>query len=423
MKQVSLLPAHGGCGLVDRVIPQEREQDFCGQMKEYKVYEISDADLDTFYRIADGTLSPLEGPMSQDEFNQVLDAEVIERNETKYAWTIPLAFPITIEEKELFSEGDTVAVKNSQGNLVGIIEITDIYPFDKKKYNQSVYGTDRGDHPGPRIVNDDPREFLMGGKLTSLTPPKCSVFEKYMMTPKESRLLFEQKGWERIVGFQTRNPLHRAHEYCLVYACEQLAKQGHFAGAVLNPLVGQTKSDDVSAQTRMHTYESLIENKLLGEGDVDEDFWKTKDYDISGQFMLMGLNIKMFYAGPKEAIMHAIYRQNHGLTDQIIGRRHADAPFDDGVQVWGDFDAQEKFSKLNGELLIKPFNIGFAAYYEELGKVGLVDECKDKGYHQISISGKEVRKTLHSGENVDERIMRPATSKILIEYYKSKGEK
>jgi len=130
--------------------------------------------------------------------------------------------------------------------------------------------------------------------------------------------------------------------------------------------------------------------------------------------------MKMFYAGPKEAIMHAIYRQNYGFTDIIIGRKHADAPFDDGTPIWGDFEAQEKFEKLKGKLEIKPFKVGYAAYFKELGRVGLVDEYKDEGYTVISISGKELRRKLQSGEEVDERVMRKPIADILRDYYRKK---
>jgi sulfate adenylyltransferase len=129
----------------------------------------------------------------------------------------------------------------------------------------------------------------------------------------------------------------------------------------------------------------------------------------------LGLDIKMFYAGPKEAIMHAIYRQNFGFTDIIIGRKHADAPFDDGKDIWDGLAAQRKFDELKGELLIKPVKVGFAAFYEELGRVGLVDDCAPKGYKQVSISGRELREKLRAGELPDPRIMRPETAKILIE--------
>jgi sulfate adenylyltransferase len=123
----------------------------------------------------------------------------------------------------------------------------------------------------------------------------------------------------------------------------------------------------------------------------------------------------MFYAGPKEAIMHGIYRQNFGFTDIIIGRKHADAPYDDGKDIWDPLDAQRKFDQLKGDLKIKPVKVGFAAYYEELGRVGLVEECAPKGYHQVNISGRELREKLRKGELPDPRVMRPETAKILIE--------
>ena len=144
----SLLRPHGGCGLINRIIPELERENLINEVKNYNVYKISNADLSVFYRIADGALSPLTGPMDQNEFNQVLDEEVIERNGEKYAWSIPLAFPIHKAEAEKLSKEETVAVENENGEFVGTLEITDIYPFDKKKYNLTVYGTDRNDHPG-----------------------------------------------------------------------------------------------------------------------------------------------------------------------------------------------------------------------------------------------------------------------------------
>jgi len=412
-----ILPPHGGCGLINRIIPEMERESFVQKALKSKTYTISDADLSMFYRIADGALSPLAGPMTKDEFNKVLDDEVIIRNGKKYAWTIPIAFPVSKEDKEKYEIGEIVAVKTELGIVVGTLEITDIYFFDKDYYNKNVYGTERKDHPGPRIFNDDPREYLLGGKIWALPQLNHPEYGKYMLSPVQTRILFKERKWERIVAFQTRNALHRAHEYAMVYAAEQLTKQGFFTGAVLNPLVGSTKSDDVPANIRMKTYEALLESKLLGFGDRNLKIWEKAGYDLDEQLLLIGLDVKMFYAGPKEAIMHAIYRQNYGFTDIIIGRQHADAPYDDGKQVWGDFDAHEKFDNLNGELSINPAKVGFAAYFEELGRVGLIKEYKDKGYKVFFISGKEVRKKLQNGEPVDERIMRKPVADVLIEFY------
>ena len=148
------------------------------------------------------------------------------------------------------------------------------------------------------------------------------------------------------MAFQTRNPLHRAHEYALVYGLETLLRAGHNAGACLNPLIGETKGDDVDADVRMHTYEALISQRALGDGDSDPALWGPRGESVPDRVILLGLDIKMFYGGPKEAVMHGIYRQNFGFTDIIIGRKHADAPYHDGTPIWGDFDAQEIFNNL-----------------------------------------------------------------------------
>jgi sulfate adenylyltransferase len=153
---------------------------------------------------------------------------------------------------------------------------------------------------------------------------------------------------------------------------------------------------------------------VLGQGDTDEELWKKVGRSFSDTVLLLGLDIKMFYAGPKEAIMHGIYRQNFGFTDVIIGRKHADAPYDDGKDIWDGLAAQRKFDELKGELLIQPVKVGFAAFFEELGRVGLVDEYGPKGYKTVSISGRDLREQLRAGNLPDPRIMRPETANVLI---------
>jgi sulfate adenylyltransferase len=417
MSKGSVAP-HGEKCLTDRFIGKDKLKSAIKASTAAGRYRISDADLSVFYRLADGTLSPLEGPMCEEEFGHVLKKEYIVRNGKRFAWTIPIAFPISGRDAARFKKGETVLVSDEGDRVVGTLKIGEIYRFDKDRYNASVYGTPRKDHPGARIFNDDPRDHLLGGEIEALPQPVSRAFKGYLLQPKETRSLFAKRGWKRIVAFQTRNPLHRAHEYAMVYAIEQLTKEGFFAGVVLNPLIGSTKKDDVPAETRLETYKALVCNRLIGQGDKDEEFWSKKGYDLADQLLLMALDMKMFYAGPKEAVMHAIYRQNMGFTDIVIGRKHADAPFDDGKPAWGDFDAQEKFDNLKGELLIKPLKVGFAAFFEEINRVGLVDEFGKKGYHPVNISGKELRRKLHNGEPIDERIMRKPVADILEEYYR-----
>jgi sulfate adenylyltransferase len=395
------------------MVPAEEAADFRGQAAELKRVPVSDADLSTLYRLGDGGLSPLTGPMDRDAFQRVLDDEVLVNNGKAYAWTIPIAFPIDRSLAGSLRDGESVALVNGRDEVVGTLRIRDRFPFEKARYLKSVYGTERTDHPGGRMVLADPREVLLGGDVRVLPPPKHPEYGQYILSPRETRALFRQRGWQRVVAFQTRNPLHRAHEYALVVGLERLTRAGYFAGAVLNPLIGETKGDDVDAATRMRTYRALIENKVLGQGDKDEALWEQVGYDLSDQLLLLGLDIKMFYAGPKEAIMHAIYRQNFGFTDLIIGRKHADAPYDDGKDIWDSLAAQRKFEAIQGALLIQPVKVGFAAYYEELGRVGLVEEYGPKGYKQVSISGRELREKLRAGLLPDARVMRPETAKIL----------
>jgi sulfate adenylyltransferase len=411
-----LIPLHGGLQEpINRTLAAAEIPEFCRQAAGLPRLSVSDADLSSLYRMGDGGLSPLTGPMDRATFDRVLNEEVLFHNGKAYAWTIPIAFPVDRAQAGTLKPGQTVALVNSQNELVGTLLVRDVFPFDKLRYIKSVYGTERTDHPGGRMVLSDPRDHLVGGEVRVLPQPKHPEYGQFVLSPRETRELFRQRGWKRVVAFQTRNPLHRAHEYALVVGIERLTREGHIAGAVLNPLVGETKGDDVDAATRMRTYRTLIDNKLLGEGDKDEALWKKVGYDLTDQLILLGLDIKMFYGGPKEAIMHAIYRQNFGYTDIIIGRKHADAPYDDGKDIWDGLAAQRKFDELKGELLIKPVKVGFAAFYEELGRVGLVDEYGPKGYKQVSISGREMREKLRAGTLPDSRIMRPETAKILIE--------
>jgi len=415
MMAQSLIEPHGG-ELVDRFASDAEA--LKSQAASLPKVALSAADLSTVFRIADGTLSPLQGPMNQDVYERVLDERVVEANGKKLAWTIPLSFPVTSEQASQLSSGQTVALTDPDGEVVATLDIESVFEWDKPRYIKSVYGTDRTDHPGADMVlkNDADKSHLIGGKLTALPQKKNPAFGQYVLKPSEVRSLLAEKGWEAVVAFQTRNPLHRAHEYALVYGLECLLREGKNAGAVLNPLVGETKGDDVSAEIRMQTYERLIESREMGDGDSDTELWAKTGGSVPDRVLLLGLDIKMFYGGPAEAVMHAIYRQNMGYTNIIIGRKHADAPYHDGEAIWGDFDAQEIFDNLPGELHIQPVKVGFAAFYESLGRVDLMSNHSDE--KPVFISGKQVRATLQQGEQVDPRIMRPSTSQILAEAMK-----
>jgi len=409
-----LIPVHGDLAEpVDRTVPTERIEAFKREAATLPAVVVEDADLSSLYRFGDGGLSPLTGPMTGDVWNRCLEVATIQYNGKEHAWTIPISFPVAADQARSLKAGQKVRLTNAAGELVGVLKIADVFPYDKAKYLKSVYQTERTDHPGGRMVMKDAREMLLGGDVEVLPQPRHPEYGPYVLRPTETRRLFAEKGWTRVVAFQTRNPLHRAHEYALVYGLETLVRQCDTAGAVLNPLIGETKADDVDAATRMRTYRALLDNKALGQGDADVALWRTKTYKLCDRVLLLGLDIKMFYGGPKEAIMHGIYRQNFGFTDIIIGRKHADAPYDDGKDIWDGFAAQRIFDEQPGILHIQPLKVGFAAYYESMGRVDLMDNHPDE--KPVFITGRQVREQLIAGTMPDPRIMRPETAKILIE--------
>ncbi len=418
---MSLVPVHGGLSEpVDRILPLTERKQLLADAESLPCFEVNDADLSAVYRLGDGTLSPLVGPMNEDEYYDVLDTHSILRDGARYAWAIPIALPVTDAEAAALKVGEHAIIKNAAGEPVARLLVQSIFDWDKPRYIKSVYLTERTDHPGGAIVMDDPRTKLVGGEIWTLPQPRNPAFAAYQLTPKQTRELIAARKWEAAMAFQTRNPLHRAHEYALVHGCQELTRAGKYAGAVLMPLVGQLKGDDVDAATRMDCYTTLLENRLLGVGDSDTALWDEAGYDINDVFELVALDIRMFYGGPSEAIMHAIYRQNHGFSHIVIGRKHADAPYFDKSPIWGDFDAQHVFDELPGELHIQPVKVGFAAYYDHMGRVDLMENHKD--HKPFFISGTKVREILLTGERPDPRILRPEVADILIEAYKANAD-
>jgi sulfate adenylyltransferase len=408
-------PVHGGLyEPVNRLVTVDRAADF-SQLFPIAVNQV---DRTTLYRIADGTLSPLEGPMGEADYRSCLETCAIERNGKSWAWTIPIVLPVTEAEAQHLTSGAEIAL-TFEGEAFGKLEVDSVFEWDKQAFIESVYGTSRTDHPGARLWTEDPRKHLVGGRISLVPFEDDRPFAGRVMSPIQTRKMLEEKEYEQSVAFQTRNPLHRAHEYALVYGAEVVLRStGKKTGVMLNPLVGQLKGDDVPAATRMDTYEALAEGRFLGQGDMDKDLWKSKNQDLNDQLHLIGLDIRMYYGGPKEAVMHAIYRQNLGFTHFIVGRKHADAPFDDKSAIWGDFDAQEIFTNLGGELAIQTTNVGFAAYFEEIDRVGLIED--NKGNTIVNISGTEMREILGNGEMPDDRVMRSSTAKILVDFYAKK---
>ncbi len=416
---MALVPVHGGLSEpVSRFLKFNQQKALLAEATSLPEIAVSDADLSLVYRIADGTLSPLTGFMDESTYNHVLDHKNVLVAGKAYAWTIPVSLPVTEAEAARLQIGQSVALRNAAGDLVGTLKVSSVFAWDKQRYVEKVYGTARLDHPGAAIATSDSRGTLIGGEIAVLPQPRHPEYADLLLSPRRTRAMIEDRAWEAALAFQTRNPLHRAHEYALVYGVETLTRRGLYAGVVLNPLVGQLKGDDVDASTRVKTYRILRDRRLLGQGDSDRSLWEQVGYDLNDVFDLVTLDMKMYYGGPSEAVMHSIYRQNHGFSHIVIGRKHADAPYFDKSAIWGDFDAQEVFDRLQGELHTSPVKVGFAAWYDSCGRVDLTEN--HPGEAPYSISGTRLREQLVSGERPDVRILRPDVADVLIDAYRQK---
>ncbi|MHC4945401.1 MAG: adenylyl-sulfate kinase, partial [Planctomycetota bacterium] len=356
------------------------------------------------------------------DFDRVLDEEVLVRDGIEYAWTIPLAFRVFEEQAKALKPGTRLAVIDDKNEIVGILDLEDVYPFDKQRYLECLYGTDRTDHHAAAQVMGSRRDWLLGGKVEVIPEKPNPLLHDVIMPAWQTRELIKNRRWDKVVALHTAAPLLRAQEYGLVRAAEELTRKEHLTGIVLHPDIGESDDDFVPALTRVKCYRTLLEKRLLGKGDKDMDLWKRVGYDLNDQFILLGLDMMRFHAGPREAVMHAIYRQNLGFTHLVVVPDHAGASFDDGTPLFGELDAQRKFKELAGELKIEPFNLGHAGYFIEVGRVGGIEDFKDKGWKPLCMTGAELEEEFRAGRVPDPRMIRPEVARILkadFDLYKS----
>jgi sulfate adenylyltransferase len=369
-----LIEPHGG-KLVDRTGPRPDGVERLEQIA-LTPRELSDLDM-----LASGALSPLEGFMARHDYERVVDEM---RLGNGLPWALPVCLAVDREPG-----GDHVALTDPDGTPLAVLDVEQVYEYDKEREADRCFRTTDEAHPGvARLYRQKP--FYLAGRVTvfgRIEPP----FPELALDPAETRAAFAERGWRRVVGFQTRNPIHRAHEYLTKGALETVD------GLLIHPLVGETKSDDVPATTRVDCYRVLVEN-----------------YYPSERVLVSAFPAAMRYAGPREAIWHAICRKNYGCSHFIVGRDHA------GVgDYYGTYDAQLIFDEFeHHELDIEPMFFEHAFFCRACGQMATPKTCPHGDDDHVFLSGTKVRELLAEGKLPPTEFSRPEVAEVLIEAYR-----
>ena len=374
---------HGGT-LVNRIVAGNERETLLAAAPKLPTLELDAWALSDVEMIAIGGFSPLEGFMARADYESVITNR---RLKNGVVWTIPVTLAVSREQAHGL-KGNVALTVN--GTVIAILHLEEPYTPDKTREAQDVFRTTDASHPGVARLQAA-GEVYLGGRISIVNRPKAETFLPYRLDPQETRRLFAERGWRRVVAFQTRNPIHRAHEYlqkCALEMCD---------GMLLHPIVGETKGDDVPAAVRMKSYEVLLAH-----------------YYPKDRVVLAVNPASMRYAGPREAIFHALIRKNYGCTHFIVGRDHA------GVgKFYGTYDAQRIFDDFTPEEIgITPLCFENTAYCTVCGSMVSHKTCPHTPEQHLSLSGTKVRELLQAGTPPPPEVSRPEVAAVLIDAMK-----
>lgn len=381
---------HGG-QLINRIANEAERQEFLAQAEHLPRVQLDERATSDLVTIAIGALSPLQGFMGQADYESVVsDMRLV----NGLPWAIPVTLSVTEEIAEPLKEGSWVRLDDPTGRFIGVLELTQKYRYNKAHEAINVYRTEETKHPGVKVIYEQ-GAINLAGPVWLIDRDPHPLFPKYQIDPSESRRMFKEKGWKTVVGFQTRNPIHRAHEYIQKCALETVD------GLFLHPLVGATKSDDIPADVRMRCYEIMLEH-----------------YFPQDRVILAINPCSMRYAGPREAIFHAIVRKNYGCTHFIVGRDHA------GVgDYYGTYDAQYIFDEFEpSELGIVPMKFEHAFYCTVTDQMATTKTSPSTPEQRVHLSGTKVREMLRRGELPPPQFSRPQVAAELAKAMQAMAE-
>jgi sulfate adenylyltransferase len=384
-----IVPPHGG-QLNPLLIKGEELEEEREKAKSLPTIHLTSRETSDLIMMAMGAFSPLEGFMGKDDYTSVVENRHMADGTL---WPVPITLSASKEQAESLSiDSEISLVDEASEELMGSMKVTEKFTYDKNSEAKHVFRTEDEAHPGVAKLMAQ-KEFLLAGPVKAFSEgPYPQLYGKHFGRPAETRKIFEERGWSTVAAFQTRNPIHRSHEYCTKIALEVCD------GILIHPLVGKLKADDIPAEIRMKCYEVLMKN-----------------YYPQDRVVLKVYPMEMRYAGPREALLHAIFRQNYGCSHLIVGRDHA------GVgDYYGPFDAQKIFDEIDeDELHLKPMKIDWTFWCSKCDGMASMKTCPHDKEDRVLISGTDLRKMLANGQMPPKEFSRPEVIKILIDYYKN----